>query len=293
MAGGQKGAGQGAGSKDQDALVAFAEELKAWRAARGWTQGDLGAAVNYSESMIAQVEACFKPATMQLAEALDRVFGTPGYARAESGALGTPGTFMRLAKRIRMMSFPVAFRPFTGFDEEATTLMIFEHSFLPGLFQTEAYARAVLLTHPHATDEQVEQRLSARLSRQPILAGDNPPHVWVIISEPVLHVLVGSAETMHGQLINMIGLSRLPNVTVQILPTTQHAAIQGSFHLAEVQGTSTAAFIADATDGRTTQDPATLNALSARFRYLQSEAMSPSASRERMEKVAKETWSET
>ena len=77
MAAGQKGAGQGAGGKDQDALVAFAEELKAWRAARGWTQGELGAAVNYSESMIAQVEACFKPATMQLAEALDRAFATP------------------------------------------------------------------------------------------------------------------------------------------------------------------------------------------------------------------------
>src|SRR5215813_1549591 len=105
MTAGQKGAGHGVGGKDQDALMAFAEEVKAWRAARGWTQGELGAAVNYSESMIAQVEACYKPATMQLAEALDRVFGTPGYAKAEPGKPGTPGTFMRLAARIRKMSF--------------------------------------------------------------------------------------------------------------------------------------------------------------------------------------------
>jgi transcriptional regulator with XRE-family HTH domain len=293
MAAGQKGAGQGTGSKDQDALVAFAEELKAWRAARGWTQGDLGAAVNYSESMIAQVEACFKPATMQLAEALDRVFGTPGYTRAESGAPGTPGTFMRLATRIRKMSFAVAFRPFTDVEEQATALLIFEHAFFPGLFQTEDYGRAVLATYPHVTDEQVAERVITRMSRKSILTRENPPHVWVIISEPVLRSLVGSPETMHAQLVSMTEFSLLPNITVQVLPVTHHAAIEGAFHIAEVNGVSTTVFIADATDGRTTQDPATLNALSARFRYLQTEAMSPGASRQFMEKVAKETWSET
>jgi hypothetical protein len=52
----------------------------------------------------------------------------------------------------------------------------------------------------------------------------------------------------------------------------------------------TAVFIADATDGRTTQDPVTLNGLSDRFRYLQSEAMSPTTSRELLEKVAKQEW---
>ncbi len=68
--------------------------------------------------------------------------------------------------------------------------------------------------------------------------------------------------------------------------------MQGSFHIAEVNGVNTAAFIEDATDGHTTQDPATLNRLSDLFRYLQMEAMSPSASRDLMEKVAAETWSE-
>src|SRR5512146_1374742 len=216
MAAGQKGVGQGAGQgaghgavgKDQDALVAFAEEVKAWRAARGWTQGELAAAVNYSESMIAQVESCCKPATMQLAEALDRVFATPGYVKAEPGTPGTPGTFMRLAARIRKMSFPVAFRPFTDAEEEATALYIFEHALFPGLFQTEEYARAVLATYPGASDEQIDDRLAARLSRQDILARDDPPRVWLLLNEPVLRNLVDSLKAMHDQFLRMVEASR-------------------------------------------------------------------------------------
>ena len=83
--------------KDGDAISAFAEDLKAWRAARGWTQGELAAKVNYSESLIALVETCRSAATMDLGRALDRVLGTPGYAPAADGTLETPGTFMRLA----------------------------------------------------------------------------------------------------------------------------------------------------------------------------------------------------
>src|SRR5438034_9050304 len=123
--------------KDQDAISAFAEELKAWRAARGWTQGELAAKVNYSESLIALVETCRSAATMDLGRALDREFGTPGYAPATSGKPEAPGTFMRLAARIRKLSFPVSFRPFTEAEEEATALYIFEHALFPGLFQTK------------------------------------------------------------------------------------------------------------------------------------------------------------
>jgi len=193
MAAGQKGAGQGTGSKDQDALTAFAEELKAWRAARGWTQGELGA--------------------------------------------------------------------------EAT--------------------------HPNVTEDQVAERLAARISRQGILARSKPPRVWLLLYQPVLCNLVGSPQTMYDQILRVVGASRRPNITVQVLPTGLHAALKGSFHIAENVGVAGAAYMEDVMDGRTTQNPETLNELSERFRYLQIEAMNPSASRDFMEKVAKETWIET
>jgi transcriptional regulator with XRE-family HTH domain len=278
--------------KDQDALSAFAEELKAWRAAQGWSQGELAARISYSESLIAQVETCRSAATMDMGKALDRVFRTPGYTEDAPGQPGTPGTFMRLAARIRKLSFPVAFRPFTDAEEEATALYIFEHSLFPGLFQIKEYARALVFAHPGVTEKQATERLDARLSRQGILARDNPPRVWVLIYEPVLRNLVDSPETMGRQLRHVVALARRPDVTIQVLPSGLHVASQGSFHIAEVDGVGTATFIADQTDGRTTQDLATINGLSERFRYLQTEAMTPSASREFMEKVAEETWSE-
>lgn len=290
----QKAAGQGTGnstgSKDQDALRAFAEELKAWRAARGWTQAELGAAISYSESMIAQVEACYKPPVMQMAEALDRVFATPGYVQAGPGKDGSPGTFMRLATRIRKMSFPVAFRPFTDFEEEATALFIFEHALFPGLFQDQDYARYLLTTYPGATPQLVTERLAARLSRQEVHTRDNPPRIWVLLYEPILYTLVDTPQTMYRQVTRMVEVARRPNVTVQILPSGLHVAAKGGFHIAEVNGMPTAAYTEDATDGRTTQEIATLNVLSERFRYLQTEAMTPSASCDFMEKAAEERW---
>lgn len=278
--------------KDQDALAAFAEELKAWRAAQAWSQGDLAARINYSESLIAQVETCRSAASMDMGKALDRVFKTPGFTEDEPGKPGTPGTFMRLAARIRKLSFPVAFRPFTDAEEEATALYIFEHGLFPGLFQVEDYARAVLETYPNVTDAQVTDRLTARLSRQGILGRENPPHLWVLLYESLLYHLVDSPKTMHRQLTQMVEASRRSNVTMQILPADVHVARQGSFHIAEVDGVGAATFIADQTDGRTTQDPVTINGLSERFRYLQTEAMTPRTSREFMEKVAEERWSE-
>ena len=276
--------------KDQDAISAFAEELKAWRATRGWTQGELAAKVNYSESLIALVETCRSAATMDLGRALDRVFGTPGYAPATGDKPETPGTFMRLAARIRKLSFPVAFRPFTDFEEDATALYIFEPALFPGLFQVEEYARYLLATYPGATPELVVERLAARLSRQDILTRGTPPRAWVLLYEPVLDTMVGSPQTMYFQIIRMVEASRRPNVTVQVLPAGLHVAAKGDFHIAEVNGTPTAAYTEDATDGRTTQDVMTLSVLSERFRYLQTEAMSPSVSLEFMEKVAEERW---
>jgi transcriptional regulator with XRE-family HTH domain len=277
--------------RDQDALSTFVEELKAYRADRGWSQADLATRVNYSEALIAQVESHRKIPTMQLATSLDRLFGTPGYTEDQPGKPGTPGTFMRLATRIRKLSFPVAFRPFTDAEEEATTLYIYEHAFFPGLFQTEEYAHAQLATYPNATTEQVAERLSGRMSRQGIVVRDNPPRVWVLLYEPVLRFQVGSPQVMQRQLMRLVEAAMQPTITVQVLPDGFLAGIQGSFHIAEVDGLATSVFIDDATYGRTTQDPAIINWLSDRFRYLQTEAMTPSTSRELVEKVAKETWS--
>jgi hypothetical protein len=100
----------------------------------------------------------------------------------------------------------------------------------------------LLATYPGATPELVDERLAARLSRQDILTRDNPPRVWVLIYEPILYTTVDSPQTMHGQVIRMVEASRRPHVTVQVLPAGLHVAAKGDFHIAEVNGTPTAAY---------------------------------------------------
>jgi transcriptional regulator with XRE-family HTH domain len=99
--------------KDKDSLALFADELKAHRAARGWTQADVAAKTSYSESLIAQVEARFKAASPELAKALDRVFTTPGFTEDDGGE---PGTFGRIVVRLRNLPFPASFRSFATYE---------------------------------------------------------------------------------------------------------------------------------------------------------------------------------
>jgi len=132
--------------KDRDALSPFADELKAHRAARGWTQADVAAKISYSEGLIAQVETCRRPPSKDLAKALDRVFATPGFTEDSPDMPGTPGTFGRLAAKLRNLPFPASFRSFAPYEAEATALHVFEHSLVPGLLQTQAYAGGAV--HP-------------------------------------------------------------------------------------------------------------------------------------------------
>lgn len=131
------------------ALLAFAEELRAHRAQAGMSRDDLAAKVNYSSSLIAMIETGRRSPSRALAELCDTVFGLPG-------------TFARLEKRLRDVPFAASFRPFVPHEAAATSLRWYEHSIVPGLLQTEAYAHAVLSTRPNTTEDEIEERVAAR-----------------------------------------------------------------------------------------------------------------------------------
>ena len=108
--------------RDTAALSLFADEMKAAREQRGWSQADLADLADqipYSLSTISMVEALHRVPTRDLAGNLDKAFGTPG-------------TFTRLEGRLRDLPFPASFRPFAAYETEATALYVFEHSLVPG-----------------------------------------------------------------------------------------------------------------------------------------------------------------
>jgi transcriptional regulator with XRE-family HTH domain len=101
---------------------------------------------------------------------------------------------------------------------------------VPGLLQTEAYARAMLGRGKLGADV-VEDNVQARLARASILSGVFPVEYWAVIHESVLRCAVGGSETMAAQLAHIAELSKRPNITVQVLPDSAgaHPAISGPF----------------------------------------------------------------
>jgi transcriptional regulator with XRE-family HTH domain len=283
-----------AARKGRESLAWFADELRAHRAGRGWTQADVAAKVNFSESLIAQVETGHKAASPELAKALDRLLETPGFSEGDGGP-GTPGTFGRLVKRLRKLPFPASFGTFEPREAEATALYIFEHSLIPGLLQTEAYARAVLEMFPDATEDIVRERLAGRLSRQAILDRDDPPPpvVVALIDQSAILREIGGADVMRAQLVHLAEMSRRPNVTVQIIPNTgAHPGLLGAFTVADLGGSPAIVNLEDIADGRVTEDADTVSTVALRFHSLRGDALSKGASREMMEGVIRNRWKE-
>jgi transcriptional regulator with XRE-family HTH domain len=282
------------GRKDRDALSLFADELKAHRDARGWTQADLAAEISYSESLIAQVETCRRAPSKDLAKALDRVFAAPGFTEDKPGSPSTPGTFGRLAAKLRNLPFPASFRSFAPYEAEAVALHVFEHSLIPGLLQTEAYARAVLSTRPNTSQDEVGNLVAGRLARQAVLWREDPPApiLWALVDEGVLYRPVAPPEVMYDQLRHLAEVSRQPNITVQVVPYCAggHTGLLGACTIADLGGSPSIVNLEDIADGRVTDDAATVSQVMLRFNSLRSDALHKAASRELIVRVAEEQW---
>jgi transcriptional regulator with XRE-family HTH domain len=126
---------------------------------------------------------------------------------------------------------PDRYSTFIGFESEARQLLTYEALLIPGLLQTEDYARAVIRGMlPLATDDEVETRVTARIERQQILEGDQL-RFWVVIDEAALRRNVGDAAVLRAQLEHLRQAARRPNVTLQLLPfdAGPHPALLGAF----------------------------------------------------------------
>jgi transcriptional regulator with XRE-family HTH domain len=129
---------------------------------------------------------------------------------------------------------PHWFEAYVGLEEVATQIRAYEVQFVPGLFQTEDYARAVtLLGHAGEPPRDIERRVRLRMARQAVLDREEPPNVWAVIDEAVLRRPAGTPSVMQGQLKHLAELSRRQNVTIQIIPFQAggHAAAGGPFSI--------------------------------------------------------------
>jgi transcriptional regulator with XRE-family HTH domain len=257
----------------------FARLLKAFREARGLSRAEFGALAGYSESTIKSFETGQRAVYEYHARHFDEAFGLDD-------------VFVHEASRFGKAGYSAAYGAFIDDMAEADDLYWFEHSNVPGLFQTKGYARAILSVHPDVTDDLVNERVAARLAGQAVL--EQPyrrPRVWAVLDEAVLRRRVGDAAVMHEQLGKMVEGSRRKQVGIQVIPGMEgHAGTLGAFIIAECHGHPSIVYLEDGADGRVTDDPAIVEQMMLRFRSLQLRALPVDASRDLIARVDDEQW---
>ncbi|WP_017540296.1 MULTISPECIES: helix-turn-helix domain-containing protein [Nocardiopsis] len=134
---------------------------------------------------------------------------------------------------------PGWFEVYVGLEEAASIIRTYELQFVPGLLQSEEYARAVvMLGHGDASEEEVDRRVALRMKRQQRLTGPEAPKFWAVVDEAALRRPLGGTGAMRRQIEHLIELSTLPNVTLQIVPFAKggHAAAGGPFSILRFTG---------------------------------------------------------
>jgi transcriptional regulator with XRE-family HTH domain len=213
----------------------LAAELRRLREAAGLTQEDVSERTGKDRSTLYRLEnAQQRPQRSTLIQLLD-LYGTDQERRAEMLAL------LREAGQRGWMQphrsdLPEIYSDYISFESEARSISNYESLFIPGLLQTEDYARAVIRgTLPHASTEQVETRVTARMDRQALLTKPDPPRLWAIMDEAAARRAVGGPRVMREQLGRLREAAALPNVTVQVIPydAGAHPGMHGSFIVLE------------------------------------------------------------
>lgn len=127
---------------------------------------------------------------------------------------------------------PEEYATYISFEAEARSVRNYESLYVPGLLQTEDYARAVIKgTLPTASQREVEHRVQARMERQALLGKEDPLQLWAIMDEAAVRRQVGGREAMRAQVQRILAAAEEPNVTVQVIPFDKgaHPGMPGAF----------------------------------------------------------------
>ncbi|MFJ2753070.1 helix-turn-helix transcriptional regulator [Streptomyces sp. NPDC087297] len=254
----------------------YGYELRRLREQAGLKQAQLGEIIFCTGSLIGQIETTKRVPTRDFSERVD-------------AALGTGGVFSRLVGLVLRSVLPTWFQPYAEMEARASYISTFQAQLVYGLLQTPAYARAVLGVR---TEGDLDAKVAARMDRQRILDREDPPLMWVVMSEAVLHQEIGGREVMRNQLAHLLALQGREWVKVQILPfeVGAHAGVMGSFNLLRFEDDPDIVYTEDFVQGHMTANPPALREGSLRYDLLQAAALSLEDSVARIARVMEERY---
>ncbi|MFB7051774.1 helix-turn-helix domain-containing protein [Streptomyces vinaceus] len=254
----------------------YGAELRRLREEARMKQGELGGVVFCTASLIGQIETARKVPTRDFSERVD-------------AALGTDGLFSRLVGLVLRSQLPTWFQPYAEMEAKASYISTYQAQLVYGLLQTDEYARAVLGVR---TEGDLDAKVAARIERQRILDRENPPLMWVVMSEAVLHQEIGGQEVMRNQLAHLLTLRRREWVQVQILPfeAGAHTGLMGSFNVLRFDDDPDLVYTEDFVQGHMTANPQALREGSLRYDHLQAAALSVEDSAALIARVVEERY---
>ncbi|MCC5031780.1 helix-turn-helix domain-containing protein [Streptomyces sp. WAC 00631] len=265
-AAGCTGGGKGSEPEPTESLKTFGAVVKAFRARARLTQEEFAPQVQYSVQTVASIEQGRRFPPDNFVERAEEVLDAFGALR---------GAAKHLTRRPGLASW---FRRWASLEEEAVSLCTYECRVVPGLLQTEAYARAVTLSvPPPPSDEQVEQRVAARLERQRLLKRVPLIAISFIIDQAVIERRTGGREVTGELIDHLLNCASLTNVELQVMPLQQHdhAGLDGPILLLETEGARWLGYSEGQQSGGLISDPQHVSILLQRYAKMRSQALTP------------------
>ncbi|MFD8119199.1 helix-turn-helix domain-containing protein [Streptomyces microflavus] len=272
-------------SSDQAETAAemFGLLLRHFRERAGLSQEQLGKRIGYSKSQVAMVERGARPPKGVFVQRADEELGAQGAL-----IVAAPKPPKQAEQRSPL---PDWFTPFADEEEKAWARHAYENHVIPGLLQTEAYARAVFTSHyPTYDDDEIEAKVAARLERQKLLTRRPLPDISFVLEMVVLTRPIGGRRVMKAQLHHLADVARLRHVRIQLMdPDRQdHAALDGPFVLLETDKRQQIAYIEGQGGNFFITEHPELGNLFGQYGVTRAQAYTPERTLETIEKMAEE-----
>ncbi|MFC4496299.1 Scr1 family TA system antitoxin-like transcriptional regulator [Streptomyces ovatisporus] len=249
-----------------DGLKAFGAVLKAFRRRAQLTQDELARRVRYSAQTIASVEQGRRLPPGDFVERAEQLLDAFGALRAAA---------QHAVRRPGLASW---FREWARLEEEAVSLCTYECRVIPGLLQTEAYARAVTLSvPPPPSAEEVQQRVAARLERQELLRREQPIAFSFIVEQALIERRTGGVRVTEALIDHLLEIAELWNVELQLMPLRQpcHAGHDGPMRLLETSEHQWLGYTEGQQTGQLIPGTKDVSVLFQRYARMRSQALTP------------------
>jgi transcriptional regulator with XRE-family HTH domain len=255
-------------------LCVFGRQLKLLRERAGLERAEFGALTGYSASTIASFEQGRRIPPPKFIDKADEVLGAGGLLSASKG-------------EVARAQYPAFFRDAARLEAKAAALHVYATKAVPGLLQTEEYARAVFsMWRPLLDEEIINQRVAARLARQETFSRHPLPTISFVIEEFVLRRPLGGWAVMRGQLEQILLHGHRRNVEIQVMPIEreEHAGLDGPFTLIETQDGQRIAYVEAYKDSRLYTERRQVREIDGQYGILRAQALTPRESLALIEK---------